>query len=324
MNNCRTKFTTQQSAQFSILNQSQCNEIFEAALRILERTGCIVKNAKAVEILKKAGARVDGEHVWIKPYMVERALSTAPKEVNVYDTNGNIRMELSAKNGKSHFLPGITNQHIIDRHTNVKRPTVYKDAYETGMVCEALPNFDAVAGLCFLESECDPLVADIYETRALLETTNKPHSFWNANRYNLEAQIEMFSVICGGRDKFLQRPTVVCQAAPSSPLSHEDEVLERTMLQWELGLPVMYGPTTMMGATTPSTIAGSYVVALADSFVGLILSQEINPGCPFLSSTATVPFDMSVMTPSLTGPEASPQPGTQIFSATLTFLILYY
>ena len=134
MDNIRPKVAMNQISPLKVLQERQCLEIVEAALRVLERTGCEVKSAEALAILKSAGARVDGTRARVPACVVEKALRSAPKQITIYDTEGNPRIHLSARNSKTYFSssPGATN--IVDRHTNTSRYGLYSDVYEAGLV----------------------------------------------------------------------------------------------------------------------------------------------------------------------------------------------
>ena len=89
--------TPTQSTQFQILNASQCDDIFYAALRILECTGCHVFSEKALQIFQEAGAHCSGDQVKIPSFLVEKAISTAPKQIILYTTEGEPYLNLCAK-----------------------------------------------------------------------------------------------------------------------------------------------------------------------------------------------------------------------------------
>ncbi len=48
---------------FSRLTTGQCERLHEATLRVLERTGLLVEEPEALELLRRAGAEVDGARV---------------------------------------------------------------------------------------------------------------------------------------------------------------------------------------------------------------------------------------------------------------------
>ena len=304
MKQIKTNSMMRQSVQFRVLNDSQCEEIFEAALRTLERTGCKVAHEKGRKLLKKAGARVDGELVRIPASLVEKALRTAPRTVNLYDTEGNLTISFSAHNGRSYWVPGVTNMNIIDRHTNERRPALYRDAYEAGLVVDALDNYSMVTGLAMI-SDRKQEVAELYEERALLEASTKPQSCGQYSTLNIQGQIDMFAAVMGSEEKFLTTPCALFNAPPISPLFHPEDIVDRLLYMAGKGVPSMYSVTVMMGGTGPATMAGSLVVALADVFTGLVLTQLVRPGTPFVASACIVGFDMKTMNPSISGADVA-------------------
>ncbi|MGQ9517062.1 MAG: trimethylamine methyltransferase family protein, partial [Anaerolineae bacterium] len=65
--------------QFRKLSDDQLEQIHNASLEILDRTGVCLYEEAALELLKKAGVKVeDGNRVRIPPGLVEWALSIAP------------------------------------------------------------------------------------------------------------------------------------------------------------------------------------------------------------------------------------------------------
>lgn len=292
-----------QSVQFRVLNNEQCDHIIKASLRILERTGCVVHHAGARKLMEKAGCRIDGERVYVPMHVMENALRTVPSQALIYNTKGELAVELGQK-GKTYFSTAFENQYIIDRHTGEKRLTTKKDAYDAGLVIQALDNIDIATGLCCV-ADCNPMAADIYETRMLLETTIKPQWIWQFTVENLKTQLEMFAAVMGGMDKVLEKPPILPTAGASTPLAHSEDALDKLMYMADLGLPCGYAVATMMGGTAPITLASSFALGIADTFIGLLITQLVNPGVPFISTCWTDIFDMSTMQISMSGPEVS-------------------
>ncbi|MCP4687722.1 MAG: methyltransferase, partial [Desulfobacterales bacterium] len=69
---------------FRILTNEKIKKIVQAALSCLERTGIDVLNAEGVDLLKSAGARVDGKRVRIPARVIEDALETTPESFTLY------------------------------------------------------------------------------------------------------------------------------------------------------------------------------------------------------------------------------------------------
>lgn len=295
---------THQSIQMNVLTDGQCEQIFESALRVLARTGCNIHHKDALELLRKAGCSIDGIRVKIPSHLIQKALSTAPKQIMVYDREGNPALRLGARNGNTYFMAGLENQYRIDLETGEKRLTVKRDAAEAGLIIDALPNVDVACGLTCI-SDCTPQLADVYELRMLLETTTKPILIWNFNKENLKTQVELCAAAVGGMDVLLEKPFMIAGGAASVPLSHGEDTLDKLLYMFELGLPTPYIAATMMGGTSPVTLAGSLVQGLCETLVGLLLSQLKNEGCPFMGTCFVDMLDMKTMSFAMSSPEYS-------------------
>jgi trimethylamine--corrinoid protein Co-methyltransferase len=71
------------SVPLNRFSQEKCGKIHAASLEILDRVGARVQMEEAIQILKKAGAKViDSNLVRIPSHLVENALATAPKKLN--------------------------------------------------------------------------------------------------------------------------------------------------------------------------------------------------------------------------------------------------
>jgi len=93
--------------------------------------------------------------------------------------------------------------------------------------------------------------------------------------------LEMAAAASGGEDELRRRPWVMVMMAPISPLQVallNEGILEAAALD----VPILYSPGPMMGATGPATVAGTLAQSIAESLFGLVLSQLIKPGIPFV------------------------------------------
>jgi trimethylamine--corrinoid protein Co-methyltransferase len=73
----------------------------------------------------------------------------------------------------------------------------------------------------------------------------------------------------------------------------------------EKGIPVGYIPSPNPGGGGPITVAGSVVLGNAECLLGLIISQLINPGTPFIYGMNTAALDMKTTIVSYGAPEWS-------------------
>lgn len=90
-------YTSHKQLGIRLFEDSQREVIHQAVLEVLEEVGVEVHNKKALEILKKGGAFVDGTRVRIPGAMVEKALRTAPSNVTLYSRDFKSKMVIGGK-----------------------------------------------------------------------------------------------------------------------------------------------------------------------------------------------------------------------------------
>ena len=286
----RSNYVSNKTVQFSVLSNDQCAEIFNGALEILERTGAKVNSRKALAVLRKAGCKVEGEHVRIPSFLIKKALNSAPSRVVLCDRNGNRKLFLEGCN--SYYGPGPTNPYFYDIETGERRKVLKKDVFNVAKVCDALPNIDFVMSLAGI-SDCHPDLADVHEIHAMLQNTSKTIVGWSTGLETLKIIIEMCVAVAGDLNELQKNPFLALYAGdPITPLIHPEDALDKLMYMAELGLPVLYPPGLQMGGNAPITIAGTLALGVADNLVGLLLTQLINEGTPFIGGCIPGNFDM--------------------------------
>jgi trimethylamine--corrinoid protein Co-methyltransferase len=114
------------------------------------------------------------------------------------------------------------------------------------------------------------------------------------------------------------RPFFYYYSEPTTPLIHSEVSLRRLMMAVDVGIPVVYTPMAMAGATSPATLAGTIVQSLADALPGVVLAQAIRPGAPCITGGVTTVMDMSTTICSYGAPELS------LMCAALTEMVQFY
>jgi len=254
----------------------------EASLEILERVGVRLYLEEAVELLKKAGARVDdGNLVRVPPRLVEMALASVPKEVTLYDRSGNPAMRVGGY--RSYYGPGSDCLNIIDHRSGERRKPVVKDIVEGITLCDALPHIDYVMSLV-LPSDVDGTVADRYQMEAMLSSTTKPIIYVTYEMSGCRDAVEMAEAVAGGKDALRRTPLVACYINAVSGLRHNKEALEKLLFLASENLPSLYIPSSTAAITSPVTPAGSVALDYAGVLVGLVLAQMKREGAPVIVS----------------------------------------
>lgn len=285
---------------YRVLTEDQCGEIYGATLRILARTGCNVNDEEGLQLLRDAGCYVDGNLVKIPAALTEWAIASAPSSIVLYDRNGEPAMNLSPWN--SYMGPAITATKTVDVQTGQARTSVTQDAVNNAIVLDALPNFSFVSAMNSA-SDATTGLDDLFELGAVLKNSAKPVMFWSHGTKNLSRAFEMFETIAGGEEEFRSKPFAFNLICPIDPLVHTKEGVSQIIYMAKKGAPSFYVPGVGIGLSGPVTLAGTLAVGLADTLVGLVISQLVRKGAPFIASKFSDNFDMRTTNISQSRPE---------------------
>jgi len=288
---------------FPRLSEKQCRRMHEASLEILERIGVHLDLPDAVNLLKRAGARVtDDNRVHVSSRLVEKALSTTPKRVVLYDRLG--RPAMPVEGHRCYYGPGSDCLNIIDHRQGTRRQPILKDIEEGVTLGDALPNIDFVMSMV-LPQDVDTALADRFQMEAMLTYTAKPIIYVTYELGGCFDAVRMAEAVAGSAEALREKPTIACYINAVSGLRHNKEALEKLLFLASKNLPLLYIPSSTAAATSPVTPAGSVALDYAGVLVGLVLAQLTREGAPVIVSgmPAGGTFDMRTLVTSYCEPE---------------------
>jgi len=300
----RTNYRANSGVRFRMLSDDQLQELFDGVLHVLEYIGLEVKHEHAREVLKAAGAWVDGDRVRLPSHMVKDALAKAPRSFTVFARDGNPEHDIHIGPGRAHFGPGPTCVYFIDVETMERRPYQLSDVPNVAKVVDSLPNIDFCESLGSVDNVPYDLSA-LYEFAEMFRHTTKPIVAWSFDYYDSNAIHRIAVEEAGGQDAFEKRPTYIHYCEPLSPLISTTDSLNKLVFAAEHRIPLVFTPCPLAGGTAPVTPAGIIIQAAAESWMGLTIAQNIQPGLPFIMGGVLSVMDMSAMILSYGAPELS-------------------
>jgi len=302
----RANYQVNATTQFRVLSDDQIEEIFHSALDVLERVGTRVYGEEGLALLRDAGCLIsDGDLVRIPSWLVKDALNTAPERIVVAGRDRRQRIVL--EKNRIYFGTGSDCPALVDPYTDEGgkprvRKYTYEDIYDAARISDALPHIDFHMSLG-LTSGVPRHTYDRHQFMAMMQGTSKPLVITTVDKEGLADQYRMACEVLGGPDEFAKAPLFVVYIEPSSPLSNSVEAVEKILYSAEMGIPAIYTPGMMCGATAPMTLAGGMVQCLAECLVGVVLAQLKRKGAAVIIGGVETIIDMSTSIMSYGAPE---------------------
>ena len=279
--------------QLKILSDDEVESLHLGVLNILKDIGVRIEHEGALKLLDQAGADVDfGKKVVKLPeHLVNEAIAKTPKDVTFYGRDPDQSFEVRGGKGV-YFGECAGNPHITNENDQRKHGEL-ADMGKVARLADALPNIDFVMGLTSA-SDVPTGALDLYEQFAVMSNTQKHVQIfvYNGGAEMTKAQIELAALLSGGEEELRKRPTVTFYIEPVSPLVVGEGYVDALIECAKLKLPMIFASVPVSSATCPATLAGSIVQGVAESLIGDVIGQLINPGTPFILGPVSTIMEM--------------------------------
>jgi len=284
------------------LDQEQLEFIHNISLRIVEEEGIEVLGEQALDWYRRAGASVDaGGVVRMDRALLLDTVARAPETFEV--TTRNPEQTLSVGDDVINFglVSGTPNVHD---NINGRRPgnfEDYKKLISFGQYFNVLTFFGNQATA---PTDMPANSRHLDTTFINLTLSDKPFFATGIGGGRARDAIEMTAISRGlSMEEMKSNPSVMTNINVNSPRKLDDSMAYGAMQMALFGQPVTVTPFTLMGAMTPTTMAGALAQQNAEALVGIALLQLVNPGTPVVYGGFTSNVDMRSGSPAFGTPE---------------------
>jgi trimethylamine:corrinoid methyltransferase-like protein len=249
----------------------EASRILDAAIAYVAEVGVRFEpGTEADQIFAAAGCDVADGVVRIPAAVTRAALAGSARSVRLWDRAGTRHLDLD----KDHtwFIPGMTCIRVYDWETGEPRDSTLADLARITRLADGLENIDAVCVACKDIPNSTP-AGEIGEFLCLIENTSKPLEFLCEHDRTLHAAIEMAAALRGGHAALRAKPYFLHLVTPL-PASYAATHVEQILTCVRAGVPVVSGTVAFGGASSPITVAGCVMHALATDFGAMVLGRR--------------------------------------------------
>lgn len=260
-----------------------------------------VLDAETRALFERAGATVDDAVVRFEPAMVEEIITTAPAEFTLHARNPAHDLVI----GGDHLAFGSVGSapNACDLEGG-RRTGNHHDFRNLLRLTQSLNSIHLTTGYPVEPTDIHGSVRHLRTTLDLLTLTDKAiHVYSLGRQRNIDA-IEMIRIARGIDDEQLDtEPSIFTIINTNSPLTLDVPMSHGIIEMSRRNQIVCVTPFTLAGAMAPITLAGALSQQNAEALLGLMLTQIVRPGSPFIYGGFTSNVDMQSGAPAFGTPE---------------------
>ena len=261
-------------------------EIHEASVKVLETVGVELKSQTALELFKAKGADLDGNRVKIHRKLIETAIDTAPSSFVLHGRNEERSITIGEGQTRTHVEPsnGCIHAQSLDKGRWLAG---IEDLVNFYKLAQASPVCTINGGIPVEPSDIDDKTAYLRILFETLKHTDKPIRSNIGTSEQIKTMFRMVEIAKGTPGFLEDHAAIYVSINPLSPLAFDDEPLEAIMTYAEHGQPVTVLSCALAGISAPMSLRGASVMQNAEILSGLVLTQLVKPGAPFIYAPAS-------------------------------------
>jgi trimethylamine--corrinoid protein Co-methyltransferase len=290
-------------APMELLSADQIEAIHLTSLRILENLGMEVMSARAIDILKSAGADVDAATrvVRVDRGLVESSLATAPFSFTLTPRNPARCVTLGGNRINFSLVAGPPNVHDFERG---RRPGNFADYCDFVRLAQYFNAIHLLGNQVCAPIELPANTRHLDTYRANLVYSDRVFHCTAIGAGRALDGIRMMAIARGiDLAEIAAHPGVITIISVNSPRRFDEAMSEGLIAMAEHGQAVVITPFTLMGAMAPVSLAAALAQQNAEALFGVVLAQAVRPGAPVMYGAFTSNVDMRSGAPAFGTPE---------------------
>jgi len=279
------------ASNFRLLKTETLSKIHDTSLDILTSTGVVFQSKECLDIFKRHGAKVEGQIVFIPAEMVEKAVTSSPETFQWQALNDERSINVGRNQEGIHVAMNNGPIYIQDLDRG-RRPGTMEDLVNLYKLGQHSPTCSIVGQIPVEPGDVKNPHRYLDIFKQLLHHTDKPLLGYVGTQKQINQMFDMVKLYMGDAACLNKKNLVGVSLNPLSPLQYDEIPCETILAYAKQGQPIMALTCAMAGVTAPVDPMGTVVLQNVEILAGLVLSQLIHEGTPFVYSPGSAIPDM--------------------------------
>jgi trimethylamine--corrinoid protein Co-methyltransferase len=259
-----------------VMDGDHVEKIDDASMNILETVGVVFRDPIALQDWKAAGARVDGERVYLNRGLVRELIASIPSEFTYHARNPANNVQLGERH--SVFVPMTGAPYLRDLDDIRRNPTL-DDLAMFHKLSHMSPALHSTAHHIVEPYDHPISQRHLRITYSSMKHSDKMFMGMTTSPKNAEDVMEMCAILFG--EEFMEtHPVTTGNCNGNSPLVWDETMLGAMRAFCRRNQPVLCSPFVLGGANTPASVAASVAQLNAEALSALAYTQVIRKGAP--------------------------------------------
>jgi len=258
------------------MTHDQIAKIDAASMDILENVGVQFRDDIALADWKAAGAKVDGEMVYLDRHLVRELIATIPETFTYHARNSANSLPFGSDHGM--FIP-MTGAPFLRDLDDVRRNPTLDDLANFHKLSHMLPALHSSAHHIVEPYDHPISQRHLRITYSSMKHSDKTFMGMTTSPKNAEDVMDMCAILFGD-DYIDTHPVVTGNCNGNSPLVWDETMLGALRAFCKRNQPILCSPFVLGGANTPASVPATVAQLNAEALSALAYTQVVRKGAP--------------------------------------------
>lgn len=259
-----------------VMDESGVERIDSASMHVLENVGVLFRDPVALSDWRRAGAKVQGEMVYLDRGLVRELISTIPPEFTYHARDPSKNVGLGGRS--SVFVPMSGAPYLRDLDDKRRSPTL-EDLAMFHKLSHMLPAMHSTSHHIVEPMDHPVSHRHLRITYSSMKHSDKMFMGMTTSPKNAEDVMEMCAILFG--EEFMEtHPVCTGNCNGNSPLVWDETMLGAMRAFVRRNQPVLCSPFVLGGANTPASVPAAVAQLNAEALSALAYTQVVRKGAP--------------------------------------------